>query len=228
MNKILYLLLSVPVISQCQTKAIKNNNTNQHITKNLIMDTKDSLLPNKQLDTITLGAGCFWCVEAVFQQLNGVETVVSGYSGGHVKNPTYEEVCDKTTGHAEVVQVVYDKSKVTTTQVLEVFWLTHDPTTLNRQGGDAGPQYRSAVFYHNQEQKQIASQLKQALDSSGTYTNPIVTEITEFTEFYSAESYHQNYYNLNKNKNPYCSVVITPKIEKFRKVFKDKIAEPKL
>jgi peptide-methionine (S)-S-oxide reductase len=174
-------------------------------------------------DTATFGAGCFWCVEAIFQQVEGVLKVKSGYCGGHVKNPTYEEVCSKTTGHAEVAQIVFDPSVITYDELLEVFWQTHDPTTLNRQGNDAGPQYRSSVFYHNEDQKKKAEFYKEKLDKSGAFGNPIVTTIEAYKNYSEAENYHQNYYNLNKNNNPYCYYVIKPKLEKFEKVFKDKM-----
>lgn len=175
-------------------------------------------------DTATLGAGCFWCVEAVFQRLNGVLSVSSGYSGGKIKNPTYREVCSGLTDHAEVCQIVYDPKKISFTELLEVFWKTHDPTTLNQQGADKGTQYRSAIFYHSDNQKEIAEKLKAELNKSGAYENPIVTEISPFTAFFKAEDYHQNYYNLN-GKEPYCQFVIQPKIEKFEKVFKSKMAK---
>ena len=174
------------------------------------------------IDTATFGAGCFWCVEAIFQQVEGVLKVTSGYCGGHVVNPTYEQVNTKTTGHAEVAQIVFDPKKISFDELLEIFWQTHDPTTLNRQGNDAGPQYRSAVFYHNAEQKQKAEQYKAALDKSGAFENPIVTTIEAYKNYSEAENYHQNYYNNNKNSNPYCYYVIKPKLEKFDKVFKDK------
>ena len=173
-------------------------------------------------DTATFGTGCFWCTEAVFQELKGVQKVTSGYSGGHVKNPTYEEVCAKTTGHAEVVQIVYDPAIISFEELLEVFWKVHDPTTPNQQGADMGPQYRSAIFYHNPVQKQLAEEYKAELDKSGAFANPIVTEITALKNFYSAENYHQDYYNNNPN-NGYCSYVIKPKLDKFEKVFKDKL-----
>lgn len=173
-------------------------------------------------DTATFGTGCFWCTEAIFEQLNGVLKVSSGYSGGHVDNPTYKEVCEGTTGHAEVVQVVYDPSKITFDELLEVFWQTHDPTTLNRQGNDVGPQYRSAIFYHNDEQKKKAEMYKAELNQSGAFNKPIVTEISPFDKFYVAENYHQDYYN-NNGSQPYCYYVIKPKLEKFQKVFKDKL-----
>jgi len=174
------------------------------------------------LQVATFGNGCFWCTEAIFQRLNGVEKVVSGYSGGKVKNPTYKEVCSGLTGHAEVIQITYDAKKISFDELLEVFWKTHDPTTLNRQGADEGTQYRSAVFYHTDEQKRLAEEYKKKLDASGAFDNPIVTEITPFTAFYPAEDYHQNYFNLNGTQ-PYCSFVIQPKVEKFEKVFKSKL-----
>jgi peptide-methionine (S)-S-oxide reductase len=174
------------------------------------------------MQVATFGNGCFWCTEAIFQQLNGVEKVVSGYSGGKVKNPTYREVCSGLTGHAEVIQITYDPKKITFEELLEAFWQTHDPTTLNRQGADVGTQYRSAVFFHTEDQKRIATEYRKKLDESGAFDSPIVTEITPFTEFYPAEDYHQNYYNLN-GEAPYCSYVIQPKVDKFKKVFKRKL-----
>ncbi|MFZ1785835.1 MAG: peptide-methionine (S)-S-oxide reductase MsrA [Ferruginibacter sp.] len=174
------------------------------------------------LDTATFGTGCFWCTEAIFQQLEGVEKVTSGYSGGTVVNPTYEQVCSKTTGHAECLNIMYDPKKISFDELLEVFWQTHDPTTLNRQGGDAGPQYRSVVFYHNDEQKEKTAKYKAALDKSGAYNNPIVTTLEPFTIFYPAEDYHQNYYNSNTGQG-YCQFVIRPKLDKFEKVFKNKL-----
>lgn len=174
-------------------------------------------------DTATFANGCFWCTEAIFADLKGVIKVTSGYTGGHVPNPTYEEVCKGTTGHAECLQIIYDPTQISFDELLEVFWGTHDPTTLNRQGADVGTQYRSAVFYHNEEQKTKAQGYKEALDKSGAFPDPIVTEITPFDVFYSAEDYHQNYFANNENKNPYCKIVIRPKVDKFRKVFKDKL-----
>jgi peptide-methionine (S)-S-oxide reductase len=163
-------------------------------------------------EKIVVGGGCFWCVEAVIQRLPGVTKVVSGYSGGHVKNPTYEQICTKTTGHAEVLEVEYDTAAVKLDTVLDVFFAAHDPTTLNRQGADAGPQYRSVIFYADDSQKKAAEDAKQRAGKE--WKDPIVTEISPLKEFYAAEDYHQNYYNLNKDKNPYCSVVIAPKIKK--------------
>ncbi len=177
---------------------------------------------NENLELATFGSGCFWCVEAIFQRVNGVEKVVSGYAGGHVKNPTYKEVCQGTTGHAEVCQLSYNPNIVRFEELLEVFWQTHDPTTLNRQGNDVGTQYRSAVFYHNDEQKELAKKYKKKLNESGAFNNPIVTEIKAYKTMYVAEDYHQNYFNENGSQ-PYCSFVIQPKLEKFEKVFKDKL-----
>lgn len=174
-------------------------------------------------DTATFANGCFWCTEAIFEQLDGVISATSGYTGGKVKNPTYKEVCTGETGHAECLQIVYDPKKISFDELLEVFWETHDPTTLNRQGNDIGTQYRSGIFYHNEEQKQKAEEYKSALDKSGAFDKPIVTEITAFKEFYPAEDYHQQYFENNENNNPYCRVVIRPKVDKFKKVFKDKL-----
>ena len=176
----------------------------------------------EKFETATFANGCFWCTEAVFQQLNGVEKVTSGYSGGHVKNPTYEEVCNKKTGHAECLQIEYDPAKISFDELLEVFWKTHDPTTLNRQGNDVGPQYRSVIFYHNEEQKEKAEKYKAALNASGVFDAPIVTTIEPFTIFYPAENYHKNYYR-NNTSQPYCYYVIKPKMEKLKKIFADKL-----
>jgi peptide-methionine (S)-S-oxide reductase len=183
---------------------------------------KQEAMSNSNLEKATFGAGCFWCVEAVFLEMDGVEKVVSGYSGGARSNPTYEQVCSGATGHAEVIQIDYDPAKVSFKELLEVFWTVHDPTTLNRQGADVGTQYRSVIFYHNDEQKEQAEHYKKELDASGAFSNPIVTEISPLKEFYIAEKYHQDYYSNNKNQ-PYCSMVIQPKLEKFKKVFKDKL-----
>lgn len=177
---------------------------------------------NKTSDTATFGAGCFWCVEAVFQQMKGVTSVTSGYSGGTTKNPTYHEVCTGETGHAEVAQIVFDPRVVTFDELLEVFWQVHDPTTLNRQGADAGTQYRSVIFYHSAFQKERAEFYKKKLDESGAWANPIVTEISPAGPFYKAEDYHQNYFKENGDQ-PYCQYVIQPKVDKFKKVFKDKL-----
>ena len=174
------------------------------------------------MELATFGSGCFWCTEAVFQRMKGVDKVISGYAGGHVDNPTYHQVCTGDTGHAEVVQVHYDPSQVSYEQLLEVFWKTHDPTTPNRQGNDHGPQYRSVIFYHTEDQKRLAEGYKKKLEEEKIWEDPIVTEITPFTNFYSAEDYHQNYYNENGSQ-PYCSFVIRPKIEKLEKIFSERL-----
>lgn len=210
------MLVTLATLFSCAQK--------QHIKKNISKDmtTNTNGSVNTPTDTATFGTGCFWCTEAVFQQLDGVIKSTSGYSGGQVSNPSYKEVCTGTTGHAEVIQVVYDPAKITFDELLEVFWQTHDPTTLNRQGNDVGPQYRSVVFYHNNEQKEKAEKYKAELDKSGAFDKPIVTEISPFTKFYAAENYHQDYYNQNGSQ-PYCYFVIKPKVEKFQKVFKSKL-----
>ncbi|UYZ64175.1 peptide-methionine (S)-S-oxide reductase MsrA [Hymenobacter weizhouensis] len=174
------------------------------------------------MEQATFGAGCFWCVEAVFQDLNGVEKVVSGYTGGRIANPTYKEVCSGLTGHAEVAQITYDPSKISFEELLEVFWKTHDPTTLNRQGADVGTQYRSAIFYHNDEQRRLAEEYKKKLNDAHAFPNPVVTEIVPLEKFYAAENYHQNYYNQN-SQQPYCQFVVKPKVDKVRQVFADKL-----
>ena len=176
----------------------------------------------KELEKATLGGGCFWCTEAVYLELKGVVDVKPGYSGGHVKNPGYKEVCTGTTGHAEVVQITFDPEKVSYSEILEVFFMTHDPTTLNRQGNDIGTQYRSAIFYHNAKQKEIAEQVIAAFEKEEVYDKPIVTQLEAYDTFYVAEDYHLNYYNRNKAQG-YCQFIITPKLEKFRKVFKDQL-----
>ena len=172
----------------------------------------------------TFGAGCFWCVEAVFQQLRGVERVVSGYAGGKVEKPTYPQVCSGTTGHAEAVQITFDPEVISFEDLLEVFWRTHDPTTLNRQGADVGTQYRSVIFYHDDGQRAAAEESKRAAQAAGLWPDPIVTEIVPFTVFYEAEGYHQNYYRANPGQT-YCRLVIDPKIRKFHKDFQAKLKE---
>ena len=173
-----------------------------------------------KMDTITLAAGCFWCVEAIFQDIKGVETVVSGYANGTVKNPSYKEVCSGRTGHAEVCQLTYNPEVVSLTKILEVFFQTHDPTTLNRQGGDVGTQYRSGIYYQTEEQREVAIDVFNKLDDAGVFIDPIVTEITELTSFYPAEDYHQDYFDLN-GENPYCKAVVAPKVAKFKKNFSE-------
>lgn len=166
----------------------------------------------------TLAGGCFWCLEAVYDELKGVKRVVSGYAGGDVANPSYQQVCRGNTGHAEVVQIEYDPGVVSFRDLLEIFFTIHDPTTLNRQGADVGPQYRSAIFYHNDEQRRIAEEIISELEDEGAFANPIVTEVTPLDAFYPAEDYHQDYYENNPNQ-PYCMVVVAPKLAKFRKKF---------
>ena len=180
----------------------------------------------KKLQKATFGMGCFWCSEALFQRLDGVVTVRSGYEGGTVANPSYEDVCTGTTGHAEVIEVTYDPAKIKYDELLEVFWKSHDPTTLNRQGTDVGTQYRSVVFYHNDEQKQIAEKYKKELNSIKAFANPVVTTINKAQPFYLAEKYHQDYFNNNASQ-PYCRMVILPKMEKLEKVFKAKLKQKK-
>lgn len=175
------------------------------------------------MEKATLGAGCFWCVDTLFRRLNGVRSVTSGYMGGERPNPTYEQVCSGATGHAEVVQIEYDESIISFRELLEVFFAIHDPTTLNRQGADVGTQYRSVVFYHSDKQRQIAEIAVQSANDSGEFNHPIVTEISEAKEYYLAEDYHQDYFNLNPNKG-YCAVVIQPKLEKFKELFKNRLA----
>lgn len=177
---------------------------------------------NKNLQTITLGGGCYWCVEAVYEKLDGVTSVVSGFMGGKTANPTYEEVCSGNTGHAEVIEITYDTSRTSLLEIFKVFFTVHDPTTLNRQGGDVGTQYRSVIFYKNEEQKKAAQSIIEQLNSEKVYSNPIVTTLEPLNEFYKAADYHQNYYQSNKNQ-PYCQMVIQPKVEKFEKIFKDRM-----
>ncbi|SIN75571.1 peptide-methionine (S)-S-oxide reductase MsrA [Algoriphagus halophilus] len=189
---------------------------------------KDLKLPETEvsipegLELITLGAGCFWCTEAVFQRLEGVKTVVSGYSNGLIAQPTYDQICTGTTGHAEVVQVYFDPKTISLHKILEVFFATHDPTTLNRQGADSGPQYRSAIYFINESQKAIASDLKSQLNESNVFDTPIVTEIAPLLSFYPAENYHQDFYNRNGHQ-PYCQFVIKPKVNKLEKFFKESL-----
>lgn len=213
-----FLLFCVLILSGCNKKE-----TNAQSEKT----SKEGKQMNEAgLEKATFGSGCFWCTEAIFENLNGVTSVVSGYAGGHVDNPTYEEVCTGTTGHAEVTQITYDPNIISFDELLEVFWKTHDPTTLNRQGNDVGTQYRSVIFCHNEEQKELAEKYKAELDKSGAWDDPIVTEISPFTNFYVAEEYHQDYYMNNPNQG-YCAFVIAPKLEKFKKVFKDKLKNQK-
>lgn len=183
-----------------------------------------NLAMSKELEKATLGGGCFWCTEAVYLELKGVVDVKPGYSGGHVKNPTYKEVCSETTGHAEVIQINFDPEIISFSEILEVFFMTHDPTTLNRQGNDVGTQYRSVIFYHSEKQKEIAEKVIRLFQEEQVYSKPIVTEVTAFDKFYVAEDYHINYFARNKNQG-YCQFVVAPKLEKFRKIFKDKLKD---
>ena len=212
-NIILLGIFTLLVNISCAKSSDNQKNTNKMNNEKVNLEGTE---------VVTFGAGCFWCVEAIFQQVEGVVKVESGYSGGKVKNPSYKEVCTGLTGHAEVVQVTFDPKKISFDKILEIFWKTHDPTTLNRQGADEGPQYRSAVFYHNEAQKKTAETWKAKLNAEHVFPNPIVTEITPFSVFYPAEDYHQDYYELNGH-NPYCQVVIKPKLEKFTKIFKENL-----
>jgi peptide-methionine (S)-S-oxide reductase len=215
-----YLLSVTAIISGLLLTSCGVNNNHTEVLASHTYFTMD----NVSTDTATFGTGCFWCTEAVFQELKGVLKVNSGYSGGNVANPTYEQVTSKKTGHAEVVQIVFDPTIISFDELLEVFWQVHDPTTLNRQGADVGPQYRSAIFYHNIEQKDKATFYKEKLNKSGAFENPIVTEISPLKNFYIAEAYHQNFYTNNPSYG-YCSYVIKPKLDKFRKVFADKLRQ---
>ena len=193
----------------------QNHNTTQE--KVGIMTTTD-----KDQTIATFGGGCFWCVEAVFQSLKGVEKVISGYAGGAVSNPTYKQVCSGATGHAEVAQIRFDPQRISYADLLEIFWHTHDPTTPNRQGADVGTQYRSVIFFHDDEQREIATRSRTETDASNLWPNPIVTEISPAPTFYPAEDYHQNYYR-NNPAQPYCMVVISPKMKKLKKSFQDQL-----
>ena len=179
-------------------------------------------MDEKNLETATLGAGCFWCVEAVFDDLRGVEDVLSGYSGGHADGPNYQQVCSGTTGHAEVIQIRFDPSEVSFREILQVFFTVHDPTTMNRQGNDVGTQYRSAIFYHSDEQQRVAEEVIREIADAGIYDDPIVTEVVPFDKFWPAENYHQEYFSNNPNQ-PYCTAVVAPKVAKFRKNFVDRL-----
>jgi len=212
-----FLLFSAMQLSACaQENKYEKTNTFKKMNNTHTMSTEH------KMEVATFGAGCFWCTEAQFQQLKGVEKVESGFSGGHTNNPTYKEVCTGTTGHAEVCNIYYDPTVISFDELLAAFWTCHDPTQLNRQGNDVGTQYRSVVFYHNAEQKQKAEEYKQKLNEEHAWNKPVVTEISPFTKFYKAEDYHQDYYNLNGSE-PYCQFVVKPKLDKFKKVFKEKL-----
>lgn len=213
--KILLILLVSFLVNGIGCKSSKSY---KHSKQTNNMET----IVNIEYDTATFGAGCFWCVEAIFAELKGVKSVLSGYTGGDKLNPTYAEICTGTTGHAEVAQIVYNPKETTFKDLLEVFWQVHDPTSLNRQGADIGTQYRSVVFYRNDQQKKEAEFYKEKLNTEKVYSNNVVTQIEPMGVFYKAEDYHQNYYSDNSNQT-YCVYVIKPKLEKFRKVFKDKL-----
>lgn len=181
-------------------------------------------MENSSLEIATLANGCFWCTEAVFKDLRGVEEVISGYAGGHKENPTYQEVCSETTGHAEAIQIKFDPGEISFKEVLQIFFATHDPTTLNRQGNDIGESYRSAIFYQTQAQKETADEAIKEITDQAIFNDPIVTEVTEFTNFYAAEDYHQAYFANNPNQ-PYCASVVAPKVAKFRKTFIDRLSK---
>jgi len=212
--RLLFIFTAI-VFWACEPQAAENRN---------LQSTEEEQAMNENLETATFGGGCFWCVEAIFEDLRGVHKVVSGFSGGDVKNPTYQQVVSGNTGHAEVTQIHFDPEVISYEDLLYVFWRTHDPTTLNRQGNDVGTQYRSIILYHSAEQKEAAEKSLKETDASDLYSDPIVTEVVPFKEFYTAEGYHQNYYENNPNQ-PYCRLVIDPKVQKFRKQFSDKLKE---
>ena len=221
-----YLVL-IPIVSCAQSGSTtstpqKTQETKQSKSSPAIAAAGAKAKKEKKMEVATFGGGCFWCTEAVFLQLKGVSSVKSGYMGGHTLNPTYKDICTGTTGHAEVIHIEFDPAVVTFDVLLQVFWKTHDPTTLNRQGNDVGTQYRSAVFFHNDTQKQKAAEYKKKLNAVKAYPNPVVTEITAASRFYVAEDYHQNYFNNNPNQG-YCRALIPPKLEKLRRVFGDKL-----
>lgn len=213
--KIILITINLFLLSACNQ--VKNI-TKKQVSESSTLIQKSHTMKNTK-DTITLGGGCYWCLEAIFQQLKGVEKVVSGFSGGNVENPTYKEVCTGLTGHAEVIQITYDTSIISLPEILKVFFTMHDPTTLNRQGNDVGTQYRSVIFYQNEQQKEIAMTIIQSLNIEHVYNAPVVTQVVPLTTFFIAEDYHQNYYNENKEQG-YCRFVIQPKLEKFEKIFK--------
>jgi peptide-methionine (S)-S-oxide reductase len=209
MRGVFFILIGFLIVISSELKSSTLNNSNRKMKETT-------------LKTAVFAGGCFWCTEAIFSQLKGVRKVISGYSGGKSANPTYREVCSGLTGYAECTQIFYDPEQISFAELLEVFWMTHDPTTLNRQGADSGTQYRSAIFYTNEDQKLEAIAYKEKLDKEKIWNDPIVTEITKFDKFYPAEDYHQDYYQSNPNQG-YCRIVITPKIEKFKKIFANKL-----
>ncbi len=228
-NKTISLIILFQLVTLL---AIVSEACGEKTNKKIEMENKEKLTStasgsdlsdnSSSIDTITLGGGCFWCVEAVYEMLDGVKKVESGYSGGTVKNPSYREVCTGKTGHAEVAQITFDSSKTSIEEILKVFFTVHDPTSLNKQGNDVGTQYRSVIFYRNDHQREIAKSIIDDLNNNNVYLKPIVTQLVPFTHFYKAEDYHQDYYNQNKEA-PYCRLVIQPKLEKFEKLFKDRL-----
>jgi methionine-S-sulfoxide reductase len=223
--KLVALLLTIFTITFSACAQTSNTNKPIESTDNIpskasnVVDSKSNTLTT---DTITLGGGCYWCVEAVYEMLDGVTKVESGFSGGTVKNPSYREVCTGSTGHAEVVQITFDNTKTSLDEILKVFFTVHDPTTLNRQGADVGTQYRSVIFYRNNNQYKVAKSIIDEINKENVYGTPVVTQLSALTNFYMAEDYHQDYYNQNKG-DQYCRMVIQPKIEKFEKLFRDRI-----
>ncbi|MFN4248715.1 MAG: peptide-methionine (S)-S-oxide reductase MsrA [Flavipsychrobacter sp.] len=224
MIRILNMVALLAFAMQLSACAQNNNYEKSNTFKK--MNNKNPATQQHKTEVATFAAGCFWCVEAQYQQLKGVEKVESGYIGGHIENPTYKQVCTGETGHAEACNIYYDPAIISYDELLAAFWIAHDPTQLNRQGNDVGTQYRSAIFYHNEEQKQKAEEYKKKLDEEKAFSGPIVTEISPYTKFYKAEDYHQNYYNDNPSQG-YCVFVVKPKMEKFRKVFQDKLKDVK-
>ena len=211
MNKAGILIICMTLISQVSVNSMK--------TKPYDMQAMKS---DEQYDIATLGSGCFWCTEAVYERLKGVQKVISGYSGGKVINPSYKEISSGRTGHAEVCQIYFNPEQISYEELLDVFWHTHDPTTLNRQGNDVGPQYRSIILYHSENQKEAAFKSRARIDSEGTFSDPVVTEIVPYVDFYKAEDYHQDYF-LNNPRQPYCTHIVKPKVEKFKAKYQDKL-----
>jgi len=212
-HKLIFLIINLFLI-------IYNASYSQKIKTTDMENMNEHKNPN--LEIATFGAGCFWCTEAFYERLEGVDKVIAGFSGGHVKNPTYKEVCTGTTGHAEVAQIYFDPEKISYEELLDVFWQTHDPTTLNRQGNDVGTQYRSVIFYHEEKQQKAAEESKRETDMSGIFGDKVVTEISPLINFYEAEDYHQDYYRFNPDQ-PYCRVIIAPKIKKFTAKYQKKL-----
>ena len=220
--KVAPIIFSTVILVVVSVAMLSASGRTNRDNRNETMNQQPTRTPKAELEQATFGSGCFWCTEAIFGQLQGVHSAVSGYSGGQVENASYEAICTGLTGHAEVVQVTYDPEVITFEELLEIFWKSHDPTTPNRQGNDIGPQYRSVIFFHNDQQLRSAEKYKKKLQASGAFRNPIVTEITPFSKFYPAEDYHQQYFERN-GRQPYCSRVILPKVAAIKKAFSDKI-----